>query len=55
MIWLIIGLGIYLGGGAFILLVFMKNSISLKDIGIPRALAVFFFWPFIWLIGWLTG
>ena len=55
MIWLWIGMGVYLAIGAFILLVFVKNSISLKDIGILRTLAVFFFWPFIWFVGWLTG
>ena len=44
MIWLIIGIGIYLAIGVFILVIFAMNSISLRDIGVLRALAVFFGW-----------
>ena len=55
MIWPIIGLGIYLGIGVFILVIFVKNSITLKDIGMLRTLAVLFLWLPIMILGWVQG
>ena len=56
MISLLIGIGIvYLAIGIFILVIFTKNSITLKDMGTLRALAVLFLWLPILIFGWVQG
>lgn len=52
MIWLIIGISVYLAVGVFILLTFVMNSISLREIGVLRTLAVLFLWLPVLIFGY---
>ena len=51
MIWPIIGLGIYLGIGVFILVIFVKNSMT--GFTLWNILATIFLWLPIMILGWI--